>query len=76
MPDPLSDRQIEIVKALLELDEGDTQQNYIADQAGCSVRQVQRIKSNIIKHGNPRGLVRRKEKRKKISSEAGRDQGE
>jgi hypothetical protein len=71
MPIALSDKQIQIVNGLLELDEGDTEQNFIADKAGCSIRQVQRIKANIIKYGNPRGLVRKKERQKKISKEAG-----
>jgi hypothetical protein len=71
MPNALSDKQIQIVKGLLELDVGDTEQNYIADKAGCSIRQVQRIKSNIIKYGNPRGPGKKKEKQRKICQEAG-----
>jgi hypothetical protein len=44
MPPALSDMQLDIVKTMLT---GKFDQGKIADAAGCSIRQVKKIKKNI-----------------------------
>ena len=44
MPPALSDMQLDIVKTMLT---GKFDQGKIADTAGCSIRQVKKIKKNI-----------------------------
>ena len=44
MPPALSDTQLDIVKTMLT---GKFDQGKIADAAGCSIRQVKKIKKNI-----------------------------
>ena len=48
MPLALSETQLDIVKAMLE---GKFDQAKIAEAASCSIRQVKRIKKNIITFG-------------------------